>query len=215
MKWGFIIKPATVVESSHPDNTTTAELPNPDLVNVCQVETPTNVTGNIDQQFNKFFQSLKSFVTIWGFDVKSFGHHISSLRKHLRHITSITPTLPSKEYPAKISFARNSLQLMVNALDIRQHYNVFHNPHDDLLYRVVELRLKLLTFHNTNGEPRQHLNSHNMYDIFKLWHSLSFWKTIFKQLPNVPIDTRVIFDSQVRRAKKTITYLISSAPQSH
>ncbi|KAM9898279.1 hypothetical protein OXX79_006399 [Metschnikowia pulcherrima] len=140
------------------------------------------------------------------FDSKGFESSAATLENRLYEIGRWISQLPfCQKLATELEFAGNMFQIMTNAVEELMY---FSGPSmDEYLVRcVIQLNVRLLAFHNSQGEV----------DLSVLWRPeeirlyetfLDTWSTHYRTLPRVPVDTGLIFESQFTQAQNTLRAL--------
>ncbi|KAF7999769.1 hypothetical protein HF325_005618 [Metschnikowia pulcherrima] len=149
---------------------------------------------------------LQLFLRESYFDSKGFESLAATLENQLHEIGRWILQLPFCQRLAKeLEFAEDMFRVMANAVEELGH---FKGPGmDEYLVRcVIQLNVRLLAFHDSQGEVDLRVlwrpGEVRLYETF-----LRTWSKYYKNLPRVPVDTSLMFESQFTQAQNTLRAL--------
>ncbi|KAJ8145635.1 hypothetical protein OY671_001290 [Metschnikowia pulcherrima] len=161
----------------------------------------------------RFLKRLKSYVTESSFTVASFTSDINTLKTDFAEIAEIvSQAKPSKTVWKMLELCTKNLSTMIEASELLRHYIRINAPGNRLLYKAIELNVRILTLQNSEGQLDFKVAT-NPDKVLRYLRSLYFWNSRLKQVVGVRFGTRRVFGTYYGRAAAMLKNLRNQIPK--
>ncbi|GEQ67900.1 hypothetical protein JCM33374_g1566 [Metschnikowia sp. JCM 33374] len=178
---------------------------------------PTDSLGGINDSIRKkqpsketfvgrFVQHLQSLVSTTGLDVSRFETQSESLSSQLSVINHWRKkaSRPQK-FNDNFRFANKMFHAMKNSAKYSKLYTL-SDTGNILVRNLINLNVVLFGFFDSRGLPDPYIYAYKN-SVTRLNTTLQVWQNIFEDLEAVPGDMRLVFETTLAEAKKTLSIL--------
>ncbi|KAM9931787.1 hypothetical protein OXX80_008566 [Metschnikowia pulcherrima] len=172
----------------------------------CPCEHPTlTMTAELHFQLDVFISKLKTYLQATHFDPSDFESNITFLESELQIIVDQAEHLhaPTENLLHQLKFAKYMLHAMILATEQLGRFNNLGLPEHQLITHLLELNVLIFNCYNTSGKPDRAVYEHPGR-ILSLWSRFRSLSSQFERLKNVPMRSRLIFESQRAQARQAI-----------
>lgn len=164
-------------------------------------------------QLDVLFGIMKSFVYDSVLDLFLFESQYESIYNRLMKIKGNIDEESAYDQPFydKFKFSYNFLRVMKDTAESLQFFTLEEGLAQKLIHKVIQLKLKLWTLHNSQGLPDPSIKDYGQI-VFRSSNLLTTWCTMFLDLPNVPLSLILAFKIYFKEAKDLLEILIRYVP---
>lgn len=171
-----------------------------------------NTTRYVEEQVGRFVAHLKTFITESSFIVLKFELEIEELKQNLLKLHSdVQLEIHSPGLQVQFEFATHMFLVMVESAKNMEHFRVNSNAGYPLVYKVIELNVRVLALYDAYGRLDTHIDGY-LSELSRLRASLDFWSERFQNLILVSPEVSGVFQKHSKRLEETFKFLISQVP---
>ncbi|GEQ72500.1 hypothetical protein JCM33374_g6187 [Metschnikowia sp. JCM 33374] len=150
---------------------------------------------------------IRTFVNVESFDYTGLEAEVDVLEAELRDISQILEKTPeAQSLVDQVKFAQPMLQVMKRAITYMHCYGNMEAPGARVLYKMVELNVRILAMYNVFGALDMTINGY-AGKLTNLRALLKFYENKFEGLADVPLAIRIMFLDQTWRADQKLSFL--------
>ncbi|KAM9912361.1 hypothetical protein OXX69_002635 [Metschnikowia pulcherrima] len=170
----------------------------------CEHSTLT-MAAELHFQLDMFISKLKTYLHATHFDPSDFETSITFFESELQLIANQAEHLhvPTKNLLHQLKFAKFMLHAMILATKQLGRFNNLGLPEHQLITHLLELNVLIINTYNTSGKPDRAVYEHPGR-ILSLWSRFRSLSSQFERLKDVPMRSRLIFESQKTQARHAI-----------
>ena len=159
-----------------------------------------------------FLGELKGFIVETQFKSGEFRKYAESLGRFLSAMNRVVEDIkPYNRHVAKqLQFAWFVFDSMKEAASRSRKYNFWGRNDHFLVINLIEINVAFLALCNSQGILDRLIFGHEE-KLTSYWKLVCQWNESFKQITNVPEETKDLFESERRKAGRTYIVLKSQA----
>ncbi|KAM9905936.1 hypothetical protein OXX69_006997 [Metschnikowia pulcherrima] len=168
--------------------------------------------GEIQAHFEWFFDHLRGFTSESSFESSLFKSKIGVYKLKLSEILSQARDMDFEDTPVarQISFCTHTFFEMAHAAHMIELHDSLATEASILLANMVDLHIRLFALHDSYGNLNPYL-MRPLESIDDLQQELNSWRDDFSRLPYVPSETQFLFTDRVKKAQRTMDFLLEQA----
>ncbi|GEQ67669.1 hypothetical protein JCM33374_g1334 [Metschnikowia sp. JCM 33374] len=182
-------------------------------IHVQETVSSQNETRKAEEILGRFVEQLKSYIKETNFDVSGFEKTTGRLKKEFQIIVETFDALPpSEDLTHQLTVAKRVFQAMIDATWYFNHYKNFSSVGHHLVYKLIELSVRVLALQNSHGELDVHIDGY-VSELTRLRDSFNFWDGRFKLLRHVSFEVLSVYYRNFNGLDQTLRVLASQIPK--
>ena len=157
----------------------------------------------ITKNLTTLVADLKSYTDDKAFEYRVFLPRITGIREKLADIEFAAENMQRQINPIQLNFARRLFSTMVYAADKMKRYTGKRGHGEALVYKVVELNVRILALRNTKGMVDCWDNS-IPEAILRFEDTLTTWKEYMNEKNSTPPGMVQLFEVQSENARRKL-----------
>ncbi|KAM9923958.1 hypothetical protein OXX59_004840 [Metschnikowia pulcherrima] len=161
------------------------------------------------KHLKRFSRYLRGFIHDTTFEYMKFSSQVTVLSEELAGIEAII-----NEYGytrntllQQLKFTKHMLQVMIDSTELMQFYEPENGSAQSLIFKVIQLNVKLLTMCDSRGFPNPYKKGYEN-DVYRFVNLLASWRDLFRARTQEPASTKLAFELYNGQAWRTLRVLL-------
>lgn len=159
------------------------------------------------------FKVFKNFVTKGSFNHQGFEKQHDDLeRQLLEAIKEVDEAEFSEKLLRQLTFLKYTFHTMADSVADLNFYSMNKDNDHRLLYKVIELNVRLLALRDSYGNLDLQLHGISG-KLFRFWRNLVVWGHKCKNIPEFPAGLYALYELHAMQAERTLRKLVLQLPE--
>ncbi|KAM9933451.1 hypothetical protein OXX80_006927 [Metschnikowia pulcherrima] len=171
---------------------------------------PSTILSNqARKHLRRFLRFLRGFIHDSTFEYMKFSSQISDLSEELAGIEAIINEYgySRKTLLQQLEFTKHMLRVMIDSTELMQFYEPENGLAQGLIFKVIQLNVKLLTMCDSRGNPNPYKKGYEN-DVYRFVNLLASWRDLFRARTQEPASTKLAFEQYSGQARRTLRVML-------
>ncbi|GEQ70316.1 hypothetical protein JCM33374_g3992 [Metschnikowia sp. JCM 33374] len=160
----------------------------------------------VEKVLDWFIVRMNTFFNETSFESRRFKSRIPPLYRELSDLECHISRIPyTPKVKRQLEFSKHMLRVMGNSAHWIETFRS-RDPIQEMVRRIAHFNIRILALFTSQGTPDVSIQDYSTI-LTRFSNRVEYWKRWFGHLEDVPSGLRTVFESQCKKAEKTLKVL--------